>query len=146
VRVEVCLEVGPDAAGAFVPDYPGCWVFGRNEDAAMNRARKAILEWHSWVKAHGESIESPTAVETDPAEVMHVPYNPAEAGKPEPLFWSEVLPVSVKDIGRTMQLMEYSRRDFLESCSRLRRDALRWKPKSEPRSVNNCLRHIAIAE
>jgi uncharacterized damage-inducible protein DinB len=77
---------------------------------------------------------------------MRVTYNPAEAGKPEPLFWSEVLPVSVRDVHRTLRLMEYSRNDLLELCSGLDRLALRWKPKSEPRSIAGCLKHIAIVE
>jgi hypothetical protein len=77
---------------------------------------------------------------------MHVTYNPAEAGKPEPLFWSEVLPVSTKDIDRTLRLMKYSRTDLLELCSRLDGGVLRWKPKTEPRTIGNCLKHIAIVE
>lgn len=146
MQVQVCLEVGPKVAGAFVPDCPGCWVFGRDQDAVLNRAKTAVTEWHSWIRAHGESVASPSIITIDPVEIIHVSYNPAAAGKPEPLFWSEVYPVSVKDINRTLRLMEYARNDLLELCSGLRRDALRWKPKTEPRSIANSLRHIAVVE
>jgi hypothetical protein len=140
------LEVGPKAVGAFAPDYPGCWVFSRTEENALVRVKTAVQEWHTWVRAHGDEVEFPSAIEVEPAEVMHVNYNPAEAGKPEPLFWSEVLPVSIRDIRRTLRLMEYSRGDLLKLCSRLDGGMLRWKPRKEPRTIGNCLRHIAIVE
>ena len=146
MKVRVCLEVGPEATGAFVPDYPGCWVVGRDQGAALVKARTAVREWHIWARAHGEDVGSPPPVNVEPFDVMHVTYNPAEAGKPEPLFWSEVLPVSVRDINRTIRLMEYSRNDLLELCSGLDKDALKWKPESAPRSITNCLRHVAIVE
>lgn len=146
MSVEVCLEVGPRAAGAFVPNCPGCWVFGRNQESAINKVKAAVSEWYTWAKGHGEVVEIPPAIRVEPAEVMHVTYNPAEAGKPEPLFWSEVLPVSTKDIERTLRLMEYSRRDLLGACSNLDRRAFRWKPNEGPRTIGNCLNHIAIVE
>ena len=146
MKAHVCLEVGPEATGAFAPDYPGCWVFGRKKESALDKAKAAIEEWHVWARAHGEDVESPSAVTIEPTEIMHVTYNPAEAGKPEPLFWSEVLPVRTDDITRTLRLMEYSRSDLLKLCSGLDRHALNWKPTGEPRTVVNCLKHIAIVE
>ena len=78
--------------------------------------------------------------------MLRVDYNPVEAGKPEPLFWSEILPVTIQDVGRTLRLMDHTRRDLLELCSHLDSDTLRRRPKGGPRTVGNCLRHIAIAE
>ena len=144
--VQVCLEVGPKATGAFLPAYPGCWVFGRNQNAALGKAKEAALAWHGWIRSHGEKVESPSTIKTDPVEVMHVSYNPAEAGKPEPLFWSEIPAVSFRDVDRTLRLMRYSRSDLLGLCSNLDKPLLSWKPRSEPRSIANCLRHIAMAE
>lgn len=146
MNVQVCLEVGPRAVGAFVPDRPGCWVFARNQESVLEKVKAAILEWHVWMKAHGETTEAPSAMRIEPTEVLHVTYNPAEAGKPEPLFWSEILPVSSKDINRALRLMKYSRDDLLKLCSGLDGGALRWKPKTEPRTIDNCLKHIAIVE
>ena len=144
--MEACLEVGPAATGVFIPDCPGCWVFGRNQERALERARASVLEWHGWLKGHGEPVEVPPSVQVEPAEVFRVTYNPAEAGKPEPLFWSEVPPVSARDIRRTLRLMEYSRGDLLELCSSLDGRALRWKPRGGPRSIGNCLKHISSVE
>jgi predicted RNase H-like HicB family nuclease len=146
VNAQVCLEIGPEATGAFVPDFPGCWVFGSNEKSALEKVRKAVQGWHAWVRAYGENVEPRSAVTSMPTEVMRVTYNPAEAGKPEPLFWSEVLPVSRADVDRTLRLMEYSRRDLLKLCSSLQGDVLNWKPEGEPRTVDNCLRHVAMVE
>ena len=140
------MEVGPEATGAFVPDCPGCWVFGRDKGSATNKVRIAASEWYSWLKGHGEDIDAPSEIRIEPTEILSVDYNPAEAGKPEPLFWAEVLPVSTKDVDRTLRLMAYSRDDLLKLCSGLDKSVLRWKPETEPRTIGGCLKHIAIVE
>lgn len=80
------------------------------------------------------------------SEMMKVSYNPVKAGKPEPLFWSEVPPITKKDIARTLRLMQYSRQDLLKIVSDLDNDCLYWLPPNEPRIISNCLRHIAYVE
>ena len=141
-----CLEVGDQGAGAFVPELPGCWVFGRDERRALAKVRSATSKWYAWAKRHGEAVIIPSSIKVEPAEVLRVTYNPVEAGKPEPLFWSEVLPVSVRDVERTLRLMNHSRRDLLELCRDLDSNRLRWKPKVGPRTIEDCLRHIASVE
>jgi hypothetical protein len=80
------------------------------------------------------------------AEVLKVDYNPVKAGKPEPLFWSEVPRVKKYDIMRTIRLMAYSRDDLLSLVSNLDRQTLNWKPPNEPRTIRNCMKHIAYVE
>lgn len=143
----MCLEVGPQVTGAFVPDCPGCWVFGRTKERALKKVRIAVNEWSKWLKKHGERIpQLSDEVEIEIAGMLQVDYNPAEAGKPEPLFWSEVLPVKREDIKRTIQLMAYSRKDLLDLVSKLTSRQLSFKPPNEPRTIRNCLKHIAIVE
>lgn len=125
--VRVCLEIGVGATGAFVPDRPGCWVFGRDSDSALSKVRAAAEEWSDWLSSHGEKVRPDARLLAEPAEILHVNYNPALAGKPEPLFWSEVPPVSGRDIKRVVQLMEYSRNDLLELASGLDQ----WSPAVE---------------
>ena len=144
--MKACLEVGEGGTGAFIPDLPGCWVFAKSDERALTKAKSAVSDWYAWAKRHGESVTPPTKIKVEPSEVLRVSYNPVEAGKPEPLFWSEVLPVTNQDIGRTLRLMSHSRRDLLELLHGLDRDALRRRPKGGPRTIGNCLRHIAIAE
>jgi len=146
MKISVCLEVGVGGTGAFVPDCPGCWVFGRSPERALEKVRIAIAEWFRWFKAHGEPVPDVGKFDVEVAEVLRVTYNPVEAGKPEPLFWSEVLPVDDKDIARTIRLMEYSRSDLLRSVSGLSDEVLDWQPPKEPRTIRNCLRHIGIVE
>jgi len=145
-KIFVCLEIGEGGTGAFVPDYPGCWVFGRTPRSALRKVKVAVAEWFKWMKKHGERISSPTNFEVEIAEILRVNYNPVEAGKPEPLFWSETLPVSKKDVEKTIRLMKYSREDLLELVSDLDDECLKWRPKNKPRSIENCLRHIARVE
>lgn len=129
-----------------MPDRPGCWVFGRTSDSVLRKVRVAAEEWSDWLGSHGEEVRPVTRLLVEPTEVLRVNYNPALAGKPEPLFWSEVPPVSSRDIKRVVQLMEYSRNDLLELTSSLDARTLSWKPADKPRSIRNCLKHIALCE
>jgi predicted RNase H-like HicB family nuclease len=147
MKIPICLEIGPKGTGAFAPAYPGCWVFGRTPERAMEKERAAISEWFKWLRRHGEQIPEPEGdIELEVAEMLRVDYNPVEAGKPEPLFWSEVPPIGEDDIARTLELMEYSREDLLKLVQGLDEEVLNWHPPGEPRTIENCLRHIAYVE
>lgn len=146
MKVAVCLEAGVGGTGAFVPECPGCWVFGRNPERALEKVRAAIEEWFRWLERHGEPKPGVSEFDIDVAEVLRVTYNPVEAGKPEPLFWSEVPPIDDGDIAWTIRLMEHSRSDLLRLVSDLDDVALDWQPPDEPRTTRNCLRHIGIVE
>jgi len=146
-KIAVCLEVGHEGTGAFVPECPGCWVFGRSPESALAKVRSAVAEWFDWLERHGETVSAEARdFEIEVGEVLRVSYNPVEAGKPEPLFWSEVTPVTRKDITRTLKLMEYSREDLLKLVSNLSDEVLDWLPPGKPRTIRNCLRHIAYVE
>lgn len=146
-KISVCLEVGPQATGAFVPDCPGSWVFGRTKKRALHKVRIAVVEWFKWLKKHGVKIpHRSNELRIENAEMLQVDYNPVKAGKPEPLFWSEVLPVKKHDIKRTIQLMDYSRKDLLDLVSDLTAKQLSFKPTNKPRTIRSCLRHIAYVE
>jgi len=154
-KISVCLEVGPQATGAFAPDCPGCWVFGQTKERALKKVKVAIVEWFDWLKRHKENIprlgrdfqpDINNKVEIEIAEMLRVDYNPAKAGKPEPLFWSEVPPVKKDDIKRTIRLMNYSRKDLLNLVSELTGKQLSFKPSDKPRTIRNCLKHIAYVE
>ena len=144
--MKACLEVGERGAGAFIPELPGCWVFGRDRDSALAKARAAATGWYGWARRHGEHVSAPASIVLEPLEVLQVNYDPVEAGKPEPLFWSEVLPLAARDGERALRLMRHSRKDLWDLCEGLDRALLRSKPRGGPRTIANCLRHIAIAE
>jgi len=146
MKVKVCLEVGPQGTGAFVPECPGCWVFGRTPERALEKERLIVQEWFSWLRRHGEQVVEPAEIELEVAEMLRVDYNPVEAGKPEPLFWSEIPPITPGDLVRTLQLMGYSREDLLELVQGLDEETLDWQPPGEPRTIRNCLQHIAYVE
>lgn len=146
-KVSVCLEVGPQATGAFAPEYPGCWVYGRDEKSALQKVKKNIHEWPHWMRSHGESVpEISDNIEIEVAEMMRVDYDPSEAGTPEPLFWSEVAPVTREDIDKTIRLMKYSRSDLLDTIADIKEDILDWQPQVKLHPIRNCLIHIAHAE
>ena len=146
-KISACLEVGSEGTGAFVPNCPGCWVFGRTPERALMKVKIAIAEWVGWMRKHGEQIPVEAKnFEIEVAEMLRVNYNPVEAGKPEPLFWSEVLSITKKDVTRTLRLMTYSREDLIKLVSNLDDECLDWLPPNKPRTIRNCLRHIAYVE
>lgn len=143
----VCLEVGPEGTGAFVPSCPGCWVFGRTPERALMKVKIALAEWFEWIAKHGKQVPAEAKnFEIEVAEILRVNYNPVDAGKPEPLFRSEVLTITKKDVTRTLRLMTYSHEDLLKLVSNLEDEHLDWLPPNKPRTIRNCLRHIAYVE
>jgi predicted RNase H-like HicB family nuclease/uncharacterized damage-inducible protein DinB len=147
VKMSVCLEMGSEGTGAFVPSCPGCWVFGRTPESAMMKVKTAIADWFEWLDTHGERVPAEAKnFEVEVSEILKVTYNPVRAGKPEPLFWSETLHVTRKDILRTLRLLRYSREDLLKTVNNLNAETLNWAPSGEPRTIRNCLRHIAYVE
>lgn len=111
------------------------------------KVKIAIAEWFEWMRKYGEQVPVEAKnFEVEVAEMLRVNYNPVEAGKPEPLFWSEVLSITKKDVTRTLRLMVYSRKDLLKLVSNLGDECLDWLPPKKPRTIRNCLRHIAYVE
>ena len=146
-RISVCLEIGPEATGAFAPEHPGCWVYGKTERDALRQVRTNVIEWFDWMKSHGETVpDISDKVKVEVVEMLRVDYDPSEDGTPEPLFWSEVAPITKGDINRTIRLMAYSRNDLLDVMSDITDDSLDWEPPVRLRPVRNCLVHIARAE
>lgn len=147
MKVFVCLEVGQGGTGAFVPECPGCWVFGRTPERALEKVRIAVRGWFEWLKSHGEKIPAEASkLNVEVGEILRVSYNPVEAGKPEPLFWSEVAPIKNKDIMHTIRLLRYSRSDLLNLVSSLDKEVLNWQPPGKPRTIRNTLKHIGIVD
>jgi predicted RNase H-like HicB family nuclease len=72
-RVSVCLEIGAQATGAFVPEYPGCWVFGQTKESALTKIPAVITDWFSWAK---EDKTIPTdirnGIEVEVTEMLRV--------------------------------------------------------------------------
>ena len=146
MKFKVCLEVGPQGTGAFAPDCPGCWVFGQTPGRALDKEERLIHEWFDWLERHGEPVRKPDQIELEVAGMMRVDYDPVEAGKPEPLFWAEISPIGEDDIAWTLRLLRYSRADLLELVRDLDEETMKWQPPGEPRTIVNCLRHIAYVE
>jgi len=51
MKIKVCLEVGPQGKGAFVPEGPGSWVFGRAPERALEKERLIVREWFNLAPA-----------------------------------------------------------------------------------------------
>jgi predicted RNase H-like HicB family nuclease len=146
-KVDVCLEAGPESTSAFAPEYPGCWVFGRTIQSALQKVEVAVTGWADWLLKYGEIVPDISKnVKAEVTEILRVDYNPIESGKPEPLFWSEVAPVTREDINRTISLMEHSRSELMVTIHDKTEDYMDWQPPNQPRTIKNCIMHIANVE
>jgi predicted RNase H-like HicB family nuclease len=147
MKISVCLEVGQGGTGVFVPEFPGCWIFGRTPERTLEKVTVAMREWFEWLERHGEKIPTEASkFVVEVGEILRVDYNPVEAGKPEPLFWSEVAPIKSKNIVRTIHLLRYSRSDLLKLVSGIGDEVLDWQPPGKPRTIRNTLKHIGFVE
>jgi predicted RNase H-like HicB family nuclease len=84
-KISVCLEVGQEGTSAFVPSYPGCWVFGRTPERALMKVKIAIAEWFEWMKKHAEQVPAETKdFDVEIAEMLRVDYAPVKVANQNP--------------------------------------------------------------
>jgi len=75
----------------------------------LARLKIIVAEWFEWLEQREEQVHPETMdFEIEVAEMLMVGYNPAKVGKPELLFWSEVLPIAPRDITRSLRLVKHS--------------------------------------
>jgi predicted RNase H-like HicB family nuclease len=84
-KISVCLEVDQEGTSAFVPSYPGCWVFGRTPERALMKVKTAIAEWFEWMKKHAEQVPAETKdFDVEIAEMLRVDYAPVKVANQNP--------------------------------------------------------------
>ncbi len=107
------------------------------------KLESAIPGYYHWLRSKGEKV----AIIGDPeiviVEEVHTRGSAESAGGPDPLFRCDRNRCTHVDISRCLKLLLYTREDLDEIVSKIPRGALDWKPRSEPRSIRNALRHIA---
>lgn len=136
--------VGSDGSThAHVHDLMGCTILARNPERALTKVRSAIPEYQRWLKQHSEEVAVVRRPSVRVVEEVRTRGNIGRAGGPDPLFQCDIETCSGRDITRCLRLLKYTRADLAALVSGLPREALDWKPQSEPRSVRNAIEHIA---
>lgn len=147
----VCLEVAGDGTCmAHVPDLAGCFAVGNTREEAMQRLRRAIAEYLTWLAALGET-GAPSAetaeVEVEVAEeVTTIGTYPRRPGEPLAFFAADEEPLSYHDLQTAVRLMERVRRDLLDFLRDVPDEILHWQPGPDEWSIAETLLHMAHAE
>jgi predicted RNase H-like HicB family nuclease len=148
---KVCLEIAKDGTCmAHVPELAGCFAVGSTREEALERLRRAITEYLTWLAALGET-GAPSAetaeVEVEVAEEVSTDGSyPRQPGEPLAFFTADEEPLSHHDLQTAMRLMERARRDLLEFLRDVPNEILQWRPGPHEWSVAETLLHMAQAE
>ncbi len=121
----------------------GCFALASTKERAIEKLRTCIPEYFRWLQLHGEDARIPTSPRLSIVQELLMIGSPGDAGGPDPLLRCDKVISSERDIARCLRLLAYTREDLLGLVSGLSEEVLDWKPRSEPRTVRNALRHIA---
>ncbi len=137
------LIIGPDGSTqSHIHELMGCFALARTKERATMKLKSAIPEYFSWLHSHGEDVVIPRP-KLAIVQELRIRGSPGDAGGPDPLLRCDKAMASPRDIARCLRLLDYTREDLLHLVSDISKEALGWKPKNEPRSVRNVLRHMA---
>jgi predicted RNase H-like HicB family nuclease/uncharacterized damage-inducible protein DinB len=143
VYLEV-VEGGPCLA--HVLDLPGCVLRAEGSEEALSRLPEAIVEYHDWLRRHGE----PAPPATEPVEIEVAGesrgFGPFDPGDAAALFPPDRTPLTREEMQRYFRLMGHSRADLLALVRDLPEQVLDWRPTAESFSIRQVLRHVGNAE
>lgn len=96
---------------AHVADLPGCFAVGRTFSAALAQTSTAIANYLAWLHTHGEAID-PHEVTPELGEV-HRAWSTPGGGEANAFFATDRVPLTMGEITRLSQLLEWTRADLL---------------------------------
>lgn len=140
---------------AWALDYPGCFTYGSDGEAALAGIPAAFTRYRAWIAAHTPDswLASADEHEARLSEVWEVysldnAYRRVETGGKTVNAWfsSDWFPLSSLDIQCGLRLLEFSRLDLLALRNGLSDEALDRKLPGERWSLRGIFRHVANAE
>lgn len=96
---------------AHVPDLPGCFTTARTFSAALAQTAQAVADYLAWRHAHGEAID-PHDISPELGEV-HRAWKTPEGEEVNAFFATDRAPLTLNDVTRASQLLEWTREDLL---------------------------------
>jgi hypothetical protein len=139
---------------AWVLDYPGCFAYGVNGEAALVAVPQAIREYVKWIARHSsQRWLSPESIEISLDEVWDVywigeDYQRVESGEYEVNAWfqQDWKPLSQVEIQRGLLLLSWTRHDLLQIVGDLTPQQLEAEYLGERWNIAGILRHVGGAE
>jgi ribosomal protein S18 acetylase RimI-like enzyme len=118
--MRVWLEPGYDhgRCGAWLLDWPGCFTWGPDRDAALGRTPSAVQRFAAWLTDDGEKVAAPEPAEPVVVEEVAA-YRLADGYEVNATFGRDAEPVTAPELEQAIRSLELARRDLLELQSRL---------------------------
>ncbi len=128
---------------AHVAELPGCFTSARTFSAALAQAPQAIADYQAWQHAHGETSALPEA-KPELGE-MHRAWKTHEGHEVNAFFVADRAPLTRDDINRAVQLLDWSRADFLAALEGVTASEA-TRPVEDQWAIRDILNHVGRAE
>ncbi len=144
-----------DRSIAWALEHPGLFAYGANAAEAEANMPRAVDEYAAWGREHGMHW-----MDDGPAEIIVEQVFDAYRLPPDPelfpgrdkgilvesFFHADAEPLTGTDVGHAFKLLDWSRRDLLDSVKGLTDQQLNEQRPEERWSINGILLHVAHAE
>lgn len=154
MSLKIGIENGAEGRTiAWVLDYPGCFAYGEDTNAALGNLPASFQGYNEWLTGHGLGDwavplgEGIRVAETWDVYHINDEYQLVEDGyEVNAWFRHDWKPLSETGIKRCAQLLAISRKELLSADKGLAAETLDRKPQGERWSINGILNHVGGAE
>ena len=140
---------------AWALEHPGCYVYGKDADAALGAFPAALRTYSNWISQHEPSWLRVQNVEASVDGVwnnyaINEKFERVDTGENlsvvESWFQYDWKPLTGEEIERALKLLEWSRADLLKTIEGLSAEKLDQVYPGERWSIHGILRHLGGAE
>ncbi len=134
---------------AWALEHPGCFAYGADAAVAEANLLAAVEEYAAWVHGHGMSWmdDSPLEIVVDENfDDYRVTLDTGRDVQVEAFFRYDTEPLTGTDVERAFKLLDWGRKELLESIAGLSPKQLSETRPGERWSINGILLHVGHAE
>jgi hypothetical protein len=157
MQLRTALELNNEGrVFAYALDHPGCFIPAADESEALDFMVQAFIAYRYWVnlKAGQQSwLMDVIDIDIRLVETFTV-YRINNLFEPDPdgdydvnaWFQDDWLPLNAGEVERGLLLLQWSHKDLLDLIKSIPADKFSFRPDQESRTIQEILRHIAVAE
>lgn len=146
MKVNLGVEVDPKGqAMAWVAELPGCYARGRTAREALEKISLAVDEYCVWLRAHGEEMDPPGAVEVAGVETVQVDSDLGQ-GLSSGLFAFDQAPVDPGVAALALRAASYARADLMSLVVGLGPTAPSEPLEGTARTLAQTLDHMVVTD
>ncbi|MCX6056346.1 MAG: DinB family protein [Chloroflexi bacterium] len=155
MQIKIGLENGFSGRSiAWVLEHPGCFAYGKEGSEAIVRVPQALISYQSWLQDHSENSWLASLGDFDVRlEEVFQCYSINDQFDLDPkghevnsFFRYDWKPLSLTEVERGSQLLEWSRIDLLEMIHPLSKEQMEHSFSGERWTIHGILDHVASGE